>query len=558
MSDDAGSAASDDQAEVETEPKRGLIQRFLDGIERIGNKVPHPAIIFLGLCVLVIVLSAVLAAFDVKVTYDVVEPPPVSAHEVELGGSTQPEVVTEQNYLEQDELEVHQKTTRIESILSRDGISFFFSSFVDNFAGFSVVAVVFIAMIGIGVAEAAGLMGALIRKLVGVAGGGSLTFIIILVGGMSSVATDAGYLILIPLAAAAFYSVGRNPIVGLAIAYAGVSAGFAVNVLLTPLDGLLTEVTNEAIHLSDPSKSIDLTANLWFSIASTIFVAIVMTIIAQRITEPSLGEYTETPTATEGEGEIPQGESRGLRFAGLFALAGVAVITLLTVLPDAPLRNPDTGAIFNNSPLMSSLIFIITLLFLVAGLGFGIGAKTFSTSVDVIAGIEKAFAGLAGLVFLLLLISQFIAYFNYSNMPTVIAVKMADFLERADVGALPLLIGFILVIVLLDIIIPGSLPKWAIFAPIFIPLFMRLGVAPQTVLAAYRVGDSPANVITPLMVYLPFIVIVAQRYKKDAGVGTIISLMIPYTLILLVAWIIFFAAWFLLGIPMGPGYPASL
>jgi len=558
VSDDAGSAASDDQAEVETEPKRGLIQRFLDGIERIGNKVPHPAIIFLGLCVLVIVLSAVLAAFDVKVTYDVVEPPPVSAHEVELGGSTQPEVVTEQNYLEQDELEVHQKTTRIESILSRDGISFFFSSFVDNFAGFSVVAVVFIAMIGIGVAEAAGLMGALIRKLVGVAGGGSLTFIIILVGGMSSVATDAGYLILIPLAAAAFYSVGRNPIVGLAIAYAGVSAGFAVNVLLTPLDGLLTEVTNEAIHLSDPSKSIDLTANLWFSIASTIFVAIVMTIIAQRITDPSLGEYTETPTATEGEGEIPQGESRGLRFAGLFALAGVAVITLLTVLPDAPLRNPDTGAIFNNSPLMSSLIFIITLLFLVAGLGFGIGAKTFSTSVDVIAGIEKAFAGLAGLVFLLLLISQFIAYFNYSNMPTVIAVKMADFLERADVGALPLLIGFILVIVLLDIIIPGSLPKWAIFAPIFIPLFMRLGVAPQTVLAAYRVGDSPANVITPLMVYLPFIVIVAQRYKKDAGVGTIISLMIPYTLILLVAWIIFFAAWFLLGIPMGPGYPASL
>ena len=207
---------------------------------------------------------------------------------------------------------------------------------------------------------------------------------------------------------------------------------------------------------------------------------------------------------------------------------------------------------------MSSLIFIITLLFLVAGIGFGIGAKTLTTSTDVIAGIEKAFAGLASLVFLLLLISQFIAYFNYSNMPTVVAVNMADFLESADVGALPLLIGFIFVIVLLDIIIPGSLPKWAIFAPIFIPLFLRLDVAPQTVLAAYRVGDSPANVITPLMVYLPFIVIVAQRYRKDAGVGTIISLMIPYTAIVLVAWLVFFAAWFLLGIPMGPGYPASL
>ncbi len=535
-----------------------MVQRILDGIERVGNKVPHPAIIFLGLCGLVIVLSAVMSAFDVQVTYDVVEPPPVVAYEAELGGSVEPDVIVEHDYSRYDELEVHQKTTRIESMLSRDGISFFFSSFVDNFAGFSVVAVVFVAMMGVGVAEAAGLMGALIRKLVSVAGGGSLTFIIVLVGGLSSVATDAGYLILIPLAAAAFYSVKRNPIAGLAIAYAGVSAGFAVNVLLTPLDGLLTEITNEAIHLSDPSTSIDLTANLWFSIASTIFVAIVMTIIAQRITEPALGEYTGTPDATEGEDEVPEGEARGLRFAGLFTLAAIAVIVLLTAWPNAPLRNPETGAIFNDSPLMNSLIFIITLLFLVAGLGFGIGARTFSSSVDVIAGIEKAFAGLASLVFLLLLISQFIAYFNYSNMPTVIAVKMADFLEQADVGALPLLIGFILVIVVLDLIIPGALPKWAIFAPIFVPLFMRLGVAPQTVLAAYRIGDSPANVITPLMVYLPFIVIVARRYQKDAGVGTIISLMIPYTIIVLATWLVFFAVWFLLGIPMGPGYPASL
>lgn len=547
------------EAKASETPKRGFIQRMLDGIERVGNKVPHPAIIFLGLCVLVIVLSAVLAAFDVEVTYDVVEPPPVEAYEVELGGSVEPEVITVDNYLEEDELEVVRETTAIESLLSREGIAFLFSSFVDNFAGFSVVAVVFIAMIGVGVAEAAGLMGALIRKLVGVAGGGSLTFIIVLVGGLSSVATDAGYLILIPLAAAAFYSVGRNPITGLAVAYAGVSAGFAVNILLTPLDGLLTEVTNEAIALADPNMSIDLTANLWFSIASTVFVAIVITLIAQRVTEPAVGTYTGTPDlGDEGEQEVPEGESRGLRFAGLFTLAALAVITLLSVLPDAPLRNPDTGSIFNNSPLMSSLIFIITLLFLVAGIGFGIGAKTLTTSTDVIAGIEKAFAGLASLVFLLLLISQFIAYFNYSNMPTVVAVNMADFLESADVGALPLLIGFIFVIVLLDIIIPGSLPKWAIFAPIFIPLFLRLDVAPQTVLAAYRVGDSPANVITPLMVYLPFIVIVAQRYRKDAGVGTIISLMIPYTAIVLVAWLVFFAAWFLLGIPMGPGYPASL
>jgi aminobenzoyl-glutamate transport protein len=511
----------------------------------------------------------------VSVTYDVVEPPPVEAEEQELGGSDVPEtVVPPEDYLEED-LEVEQQTTEIESLLSADGVRFIFSSFVDNFAGFSVVAVVFVAMIGVGVAEEAGLMSALIRKLVAVAPAGALTFIIVFVGGLSSVATDAGYLILIPLGAAAFLSVGRHPLAGVAAAYAGVSAGFAVNALLTPLDGLLTEVTNEAIALGDPGLSIDLTANLWFSIASTLFVALVITVIAQRITEPQLGTYeghdpvdvdetgtgptTAVPVVPDAtHDEVVGDEPRGLRFATWGLLAAVAVVALLTVLPDAPLRNPETGDIFNNSPLMDSLIFIITMLFLVAGICYGIGARTISGSVDVINAITKTFAGLSSLVFLLLLISQFIAYFNFSNMPTVVAVKMADFLEARDIGALWLLIGFIVVIVILDLIIPGSLPKWAIFAPIFVPLFLRLDVAPQTVLAAYRLGDSPANVITPLMVYLPFIVLVAQRYKKDAGIGTIISLMIPYTVIVLVAWGAFFVVWYLLGIPLGPGYPVDL
>jgi aminobenzoyl-glutamate transport protein len=535
----------------------GRLQRLLDGIERVGNKVPHPAIIFLGLVLLVIVLSAVLAAFDVSVTYDVAEPAPEIVEEEYVGGSVVPEdAPTLDDYLEED-IEIHEETTEIESLLNGDGVAFIFSSFVDNFAGFSVVAVVFVAMIGVGVAEEAGLMAALIRSLVKVAPAKLLTFIIVFVGGLSSVATDAGYLILIPLAAAAFLSVGRHPLAGLAAAYAGVSAGFAVNVLLTPLDGLLTEVTNEAIALAEPDRSIDLTANLWFAIASTFFVAIVISFVADRITSRSLGPYDgEAEAATDDE--VPEGEPRGLRFASLATLAGVVVVVLLTVLPDAPLRNPETGSIFNDSPLMDSLIFIITMLFLVAGIGFGIGAKTITSSVDVINGITKTFAGLAGLVFLLLLISQFIAYFNYSNMPTVAAVKMADWLESADIGPLWLLIGFIVVILILDLIIPGALPKWAIFAPIFIPLFLRLDVAPQTVLAAYRLGDSPMNVVTPLMVYLPFIVIVAQRYKPDAGIGTIISLMIPYTVIVLITWLLFFVVWYLLGVPMGPGYPTTL
>ena len=550
--------APDAEAHDDTGARAGFVQRLLTGIEAVGNKVPHPAIIFLGLCGIVLLLSVVLSAFDVGVTYDVVEPPPAAVEGEYFGGSVVPgDAPRLDDYLAAD-LEVHQETTSVRSLLGGDGIRFIFSSFVNNFANFSVVAVVFVAMIGVGVAEEAGLMGALIRKLVKVSPPNLLCFIIVFVGGLSNIATDAGYLILIPLGAAAFLSVGRHPLAGLAAAYAGVSAGFAVNVLITPLDGLLTEVTNEAIHIADPTRSIDLTSNLWFSIVSTFFVAIVVTLVAQTITERTLGPYEPEGDIAPVAEEAPEGEARGLRFA-MFGMLGVlGVIVLLSVLPDAPLRNPETGAIFNNSPLMDSLIFIITMIFLAAGICYGVGAKTISGSVDVINAIVKTFAGLSGLVFLLLLISQFIAWFNFSNMPTVVAVKMADFLEGADIGPAWLLIGFIIVIMLLDLIIPGSLPKWAIFAPIFVPLFLRLDVAPQTVLAAYRLGDSPVNVITPLMVYLPFIVLVAQRYRKDAGIGTIISLMIPYTIIVTVTWVALFLVWYFIGIPLGPGYPVHL
>jgi aminobenzoyl-glutamate transport protein len=246
-----------------------------------------------------------------------------------------------------------------------------------------------------------------------------------------------------------------------------------------------------------------------------------------------------------------------MRFAAIASVVFIILIALLTIPAGAPLRDPSTGAIIGATPFMDSLLFIITLLFLIAGIAYGRGANTMTTSGEIIKAVTKTFASLAGLVFMLLMISQFIAYFNFSNMPSVIAIALAGLLEQVRIGALPLLIGFILVILLLDVIIPGSMPKWAIFAPIFVPLFIRLGVAPQTVLAAYRIGDSPMNVITPLMVYLPFIVTVMQRYQKDSGIGSVVALMLPYTLILLIAWLILFILWFVLGIPLGPGYPVG-
>jgi aminobenzoyl-glutamate transport protein len=540
--------------------KRTFSQKMLDGVEKVGNKVPHPVIIFLLLIGLIIVLSAVFAAMGVKVTYEVAEPVPVVGEETYQGGTIEPSVEYPPHELYNPDVDLHTETTEIKSLLTADGIRFIFTSAVTNFTNFGVVGVILVAMIGVGLAERAGLIGALIRKLVKVAPAWSLTFIIVLVGILSSIASDAGYLVLIPLGAVAFMSVGRHPLAGLAAAFAAVGGTFAVNVLITPIDGIITEVTNESAALVDPTKQIGLTSNLYFGIGSTFFLALLITFVTHKVIEPRLGRFTGTVAQDQAEEvELDKGaEARGLRFALWGFLAVLVVIAALSAPPNGILRNQETGSLFEGSPLMDSLIFIIMLFFLVAGVCYGIGAKTLRGSKAAMDAITKTFAGLGGLIFMLLVIAQFIAYFNFTNMATVAAVKMADWLESANIGPLWLLVGFILVTLVLDLIIPGVIPKWAIFAPVFVPLFLRLGVAPQTVLAAYRVGDSPMNVITPLMVYLPFIVLLAQRYKREAGVGTVISLMIPYALIIAVAWTAFYVAWYLLGIPLGPGAPVEL
>ena len=537
-------------------PKTG---GWLGTVERIGNKVPHPVLMFLYLIIGVIVLSAVMDALGVSVTEQIAIPITNGVETDFYADTTEPlEAFPTEPY--DTDFEIQERTIKINSLLNVEGIRFIFTSFVSNFAGFSVVAVVFVAMMGAGVAEESGLMTALIHKLVEVSPRWMLSFIIIFVGVLSSVATDAGYLILIPLGAAAFLSVKRNPLVGVAAAYGGVSAIFAINILITPLDAMLTEVTNEAIALAG-GEPITIVSNFYFQVVMSIVLSIIAALITDRIVEPRMGAYVPDPGDNAPATDVvldKAAQSRGMRFAGLAALAVVLLVTLLTIFPGAPLRHPETGGIIGATPFMDSLLFIIMLVFLLAGIGYGYGAGTFKGSNDVIRGVTKTFAGLAGLVFMLLMISQFIAYFNYSNLPSVIAVTLAGWLEQANIGAIPLLLGFIVVIMLLDIIIPGSLPKWAIFAPIFVPLFIRLGTAPQTVLAAYRVGDSPMNVITPLMVYLPFIITVMQRYRKDSGIGTVIAMMLPYTAIIALAWIILFILWYVLGIPLGPGYPPAI
>ncbi len=514
-------------ANATTASSEGLMKRVLDFIEKAGNRVPHPVMIFLFLMLLVVVLSHALHIAGVSVTQETIDP------------------VT-------DTLQSQTVTAR--SLLTSEGLRFIYTSVIPSLMGFTAVGLIIVAMIGVGVAEESGLIKALIRQLVAVSPGWAIAYILVFVGIVSSIAADAGYLVLIPLAGSAFLSIGRHPLAGLAAGFAAVAGAFTVNMLIKPLDAVLTEFTNDAIHLVNPSLSIDLTATLWFSIASVILLTIVITVITQRIVEPRLGAYT--PPASTNDAPTPQAEclgneQRGLAFAGIGLVAVLILFALGTFGTNAPLRNPETGALIGDSPLMNGLIAVIMVVFLVAGAAYGFGAGTMKNATHVIKAIEKAMAGLGSLIFLLFILSQFIAYFNYSNIGTILAVSMADSLRTASIHPLLLLLAFIVVVALIDILITGAIAKWALFAPIFVPLLLQLGVAPEAVLSAYRIADSPMNVVTPLNPYFALVVVFAQKYVPQAGVGTLVALMLPYVIGLYIVWTVLFVAWFLLGLPWG-------
>ena len=510
---------------AKTDPKAAT--GFLATVERVGNMVPHPAIIFFILIAIVIAFSAVFGALGTTVTYD--------AYDEAVG-------------------DIVEQTTSVRNLLSPDGIRFMLTSPVANFLGFTGVGVILVAMIGVGIAEESGLIATLVRKLVAIAPRSIFTFMIVMVGVLSSIAADAGYLVLVPLAAAAFHSMGRHPLAGLAAGFSGVAAVFLVNLFVTPTDALLTEVTNDAIRTVNPNMQITLVGNLFFMIVSSVLMAIICTIITERFVEPRLGPYDGGVKVEESTG-LSESEQRGLKFAGRAFLGFVVIILLLTAppIPWGILRNQTTGGIMSGSPFMSALIVLISLLFLVIGYAYGRGAGTIKDATAAIGLVTKTWSNLAGMIFLLFVIANFIAFFNWTNLATVMAVNLADFLQNVPIGATGYIVLFVIVVALIDIILTGALAKWAILAPVFIPLFMRLGGDPNLVLAAYRVGDSPMNVITPLNVYLAVMVGFAQKYVKDAGIGTIVALMLPYTMVLLVIWTLLLIVWNMFGIPLGPG-----
>ena len=343
------------------------MQRVLDAVERVGNMVPHPVVIFLILIGIVIALSAVLSLFGAAVRFERINP---DTHQIETA------------------------TTAIRSLLTSDGIRFMYVSLIPNFMSFTAVGLMIVAMIGAGVAEESGLVTALIRKLVIVSPAWALTYILAFVGILASIAADAGYLVLIPLAGVAYLAVGRNPLAGLALGFAAVAGAFTVNMLIKPLDAVLVEFTNDAARLVDPSRTIGLASNVWFSIASVLFLTVIIAFITDRMIAPRLGAYNPAlaaeGTTTKQETALSEQESRGLRFAGFGLLALVAVFCLLTLPAGAPLRNPDTGELIGNSPFMNGLIALIMLMFLVTGWAYGIGAGTLRTLTEVIGAIEKS------------------------------------------------------------------------------------------------------------------------------------------------------------------------
>jgi aminobenzoyl-glutamate transport protein len=515
--------AADHKAEPDSQ---GSLSGFLGTVERVGNAVPHPAIIFLILIGIVIVLSVIFGTLGTSVTFEGYDPA--------VG-----DIVTQE--------------AAVRSLLSPDGIRFLVTSPVANFLGFTGVGVILVAMIGVGLAEESGLIATLVRKLVSVAPQRIFTFMIVFVGVISSIAADAGYLVLVPLAAAAFHSLGRHPLAGLAAGFSGVAAVFLVNIFVTPTDALLVEVTNDAIRSVNPALQITPVGNIFFMIVSSVVMAIICTLITEKYVEPRLGTYTGGLPVEVHDG-LTESEQAGLKAAGRALLIVGLVIAALTVppIPWGILRNQETGGIMAGSPFMSGLIILISTVFLFVGYAYGRAAGTIENMTAAIGLIVKTWSNLAGMIFLLFVIANFIAFFNYTNLATVLAVNMADFLQTTSLGATSYIILFVVVVAIIDIILTGALAKWAILAPVFVPLFMRLGGDPDLVLAAYRVGDSPMNVITPLNVYLAVMVGFAQKYQKDAGIGTIVALMLPYTAILLVLWTLLLVGWYWLGIPLGP------
>ena len=423
---------------------------------------------------------------------------------------------------------------------------------VSNFTGFFALGTVFTIMIGVGVADGTGFLSALLRKVAASTPKGLVTSVVVFLGIMSNIASSTGYVVLVPLGAILFMAFGRHPIAGLAAAFAGVSGGWSANLLIATNDPMFAGMSTQAAQTLDPNYTVLPVANWFFMIASTFLITAIGTLVTDKLVEPRLTPYV--PDASEQVQDIAENEKRGMRFAGITALVYVLFIASLVAPTNGLLRNPETHS-FLSSPFMSGIIFFMMLLFLLPGLAYGIGAGSIKNDKDMIALMNKTISGLSSFMVLIFFAAQFTSCFNYSNLGTIISVSGADFLKSVGFTGLPLIICFIVLTAFINIFIAVDSAKWAIMAPIFVPMFMRLGLSPELTQCAYRIGDSATNIIALLMPFFVLTVAFFQKYDKKAGIGSVISTMLPYSICFLLGWLVMFSVWYLLGLPLGPGSP---
>jgi aminobenzoyl-glutamate transport protein len=502
-----------------TQPRRaGGMDRFLNLIERAGNRLPDPAILFVIGLLIVWALSMLLA--------------PIQFAEIDPRSKM---------------------PIRVQSLVTGEAIAAFLTNMVTVFVTFPPLGIVLVALLGVGVAEHVGLLVALLKGLLNVTPRKLLTPTLILVGCLSHTTADAGYVLVVPLGGVIFYAAGRHPLAGIAAAFAGVSGGFSANLLVAPLDPLLQGFTQSAAQIIAPDRIVNPLANYYFTFTSTFLIIAAGWFVTDRVIEPRL----QGTVVDADETNLPKldaataAERKAVRAAMLTMVVLLALLALAAWPADSPLRAPDGQLAVNAAPLMRMIVPLIFLLFLFPAIVYGYVAGTVKSHRDVVAGMTKAMGTMSYYLVLAFFAALFTDAFGRSNIGALVALKGAALLEALGLPGQVTIIGIILMTTTINLLIGSASAKWALLAPIFVPMLMQVGLAPELTQAAFRIGDSSTNIITPLMPYFPLTVVFCQRYVKNAGIGTLASLMVPYSLTFLVSWTIFLLIYWAAGIPLG-------
>lgn len=500
--------------------------RWLNAVEKIGNSLPHPITLFALFTVVIVLLSAVFQVMGVSATGELIS-----------NGNLQ------------------ETTVHIKSMLTKEGAKYMLTNAISNFTNYAPLGMTLVAMLGVGVAEQSGLIHALLKSTVKITPARLITPVVVFLGVMSNIATDAGYVILIPLGAMIFRAYGRHPMAGLAAAFSGVSGGFSANLIVGALDALLTGISQTAVDIVDPEYQVAVMGNYFFMVVSTLLITVLGTWVTDKIVEPRLGTYRGEVAGEEDALKVVSGvEKRGMRNAGIVLLIAAIAIVVACIPEDSFFRN-ENGELLGrpSSPLLDSAILLISILFFLPAVAYGKTVGSFKSEKQVCHALSKSMASMGDFLALAFVSAQFINYFNYTQIGTVIALAGANFFRRIDLGLIPVMVIFVVFSAIMNLFLGSSSAKWNILAPVFVPMFMLLGYSPELCQLAYRIGDSCTNVITPMMTYYAVILAFAQRYDKNAGIGTLTATMLPYSVTFLIGWTLLLIVWLLTGLPIGVG-----